>query len=171
MSNDLITEARELCEKATPGPWGYDGMHNEVHCHEDYFLIVSELRESPHEELLDEFGHTYNPNFALIARSRTIIPELCDALEKAQEQNKQLMHEVCKLACGSVGREKTLAKLEAEVAAAVGEGCDYCLSTWPERAADGFSDIWHGNKLSVGYGVFREISYCPMCGKRLEDKT
>ena len=83
---DLITEARELCSKATPGPWGYDGMHNEVHCHEDYFLIVSELRESPHEELLDEFGHTYNPNFALIARSRSLIPELCDALEKAEEE-------------------------------------------------------------------------------------
>jgi hypothetical protein len=50
------------------------------------------------------------------------------------------------------------------------KGCDYCLSTWPERAADGFSDIWHGNKLSVGYGVYREIGYCPMCGKRLEVK-
>ena len=87
---NLITEARELCAAATPGPWGYDGMHNEVHCHEDYFLIVSELRESPHEELLDEFGHTYNPNFALIARSRSLIPELADALEKAERENGRL---------------------------------------------------------------------------------
>jgi hypothetical protein len=49
------------------------------------------------------------------------------------------------------------------------KGCDYCLSTWPDRAADGFSDIWHKNKLSVGYGVYREIKFCPMCGKRLEE--
>jgi hypothetical protein len=48
------------------------------------------------------------------------------------------------------------------------KGCDYCLSTWPDRAADGFSDIWHKNKLSVGYGVYREIKFCPMCGRRLE---
>jgi hypothetical protein len=49
------------------------------------------------------------------------------------------------------------------------KGCDYCLSTWPDRAADGFSDIWHKNKLSVGYGIYREIKFCPMCGKRLEE--
>ncbi len=49
-----------------------------------------------------------------------------------------------------------------------GKGCNYCLQTWPDRAAAGVSDIWHGNKLSVGYGVYREIKFCPMCGKRLE---
>ena len=48
------------------------------------------------------------------------------------------------------------------------KGCNYCLQTWPDRAAAGVSDIWHGNKLSVGYGVYREIKFCPMCGKRLE---
>lgn len=46
-------------------------------------------------------------------------------------------------------------------------GCDYCLTTWPNHAG-GLSDIWHGNQLSVGYGIYREINYCPMCGKRLE---
>jgi hypothetical protein len=48
-----------------------------------------------------------------------MLDELCDALEKAEEQNKQLIHEVCKLACESVEREKTLAKLEAEVEHAI----------------------------------------------------
>ena len=43
--------------------------------------------------------------------------ELCDALEKAEEQNKQLMHELCKLAWESVERDKALARLEAEVMA------------------------------------------------------
>lgn len=48
-------------------------------------------------------------------------------------------------------------------------GCDYCLATWPNHAG-GLSDIWHGNQLSVGYGIYREINYCPMCGKRLEER-
>ena len=88
---DLITEARELCEKATPGPWGYDGMHNEIHAPhgDEYFLIMSELREHPGEKILDEYGHSYNANFALIARSRTLIPELCDALENTEKQLRE----------------------------------------------------------------------------------
>lgn len=172
---DLITEARELCERATPGPWEW----NKDRFHDGYSGITGK----DNEEVLfpnccndgddgaawfEDFPGEADRDFFI--RSRTLVPELCDALEKAQEQNKQLLYEVCKLACESLERDRTLARLEAEVAAAVGEGCDYCLSTWPERAADGFSDIWHGNKLSVGYGVYREIGYCPMCGKRLEDK-
>ena len=57
----------------------------------------------------------YSALSVFFAHSRTLIPELCDALEKAEEQNKQLMHEVCKLACESVERDRALAKLEAEV--------------------------------------------------------
>jgi hypothetical protein len=47
-------------------------------------------------------------------------------------------------------------------------GCDYCLTTWPNYVG-WLSDIWHGNQLSVGYGVYREINYCPMCGAKLEE--
>ena len=53
-----------------------------------------------------------------LAWYKTEVGRLCDALEKAQEQNKQLLYEVCKLACESVEREKNLARLEAEVMAA-----------------------------------------------------
>jgi hypothetical protein len=54
---------------------------------------------------------------SLSLATRDLLNGLCDALEKAQEQNKQLMHEVCKLACESVERDCALAKLEAEVMA------------------------------------------------------
>jgi hypothetical protein len=50
-----------------------------------------------------------------------MLDELCDALEKAQEHNKQLIREVSELACESVEREKALARLEAEVGAKLKE--------------------------------------------------
>lgn len=68
---DLITEARELCEKATPGPWmGLRAAYEDcllIKCDKDEYLM------SQHD-------------VAFIARSRTLIPELCDALEKAQAE-------------------------------------------------------------------------------------
>ena len=83
---DLITEARELCKYSEK--------------------IVNQL----HTERLD-----YELEYMPLIETIQVTSELCDALEKAQEQNKQLMHELCKLACESVGREKTMARLEAEV--------------------------------------------------------
>ena len=47
-------------------------------------------------------------------------------------------------------------------------GCPYCN---PETPGVG-TDIHRGNQLDVGYGVYREINYCPMCGGKLEpEKT
>lgn len=68
-TKNIITEARELCEKATPGPWmGLRAAYEDcllIKCDKDEYLM------SQHD-------------VAFIARSRTLIPELCDALEKAQ---------------------------------------------------------------------------------------
>ena len=87
--NDLITEARELCKYSEK--------------------IVNQL----HTERLD-----YELEYMPLIETIQVTSELCDALEKAEEQNKQLTREVCKLACESVEREKNLARLEAEVMAA-----------------------------------------------------
>lgn len=62
---NLITEARELCEKATQGPWE-SGNYGAV-CLKSGFKLGN----------IEGTG-----NAAFIARSRTLIPELCDALEK-----------------------------------------------------------------------------------------
>jgi hypothetical protein len=70
---NLITEARELCEKATPGPWeagGYGAV-----CLKSGFKLGN----------IEGTG-----NAAFIARSRTLIPELCDALEKANAEIERL---------------------------------------------------------------------------------
>lgn len=111
MSN-LITEARELCAAATPGQWKRHDTadYAEIHNGDTWGKALSPIAL---------VGYSEDADF--IARSRTLIPELCDALEKAQEQNKQLVHELIKLACESVEREKVLAKLEAEVMARLEE--------------------------------------------------
>ena len=101
---DLITEARELCEKATPGPW-----------EATFGMDCRAFIKTPNED--SDFKLYNHADAAFIARSRTLIPELVEALEKAERGNKQLMHEVCKLSRESLEREKTLARLEAEVAA------------------------------------------------------
>jgi hypothetical protein len=129
--NYLIKEARELASKATEGPW-----------QESYF--VDKPRYADWSVTQKEYANKYESlavrgpgvvgssecnrvfafqpdvllgDKAFVIRSRTLIPELCDALERAEEQNKQLMHEVCRLACESVERDKAMAKLEAEVMA------------------------------------------------------
>ena len=75
--NDLITEARELCAAATPGPWEYrngtdDGgtPYNEVVAKCPCCGLIA----SCHPVAGDG-------DAAFIARSRTLIPALCDALE------------------------------------------------------------------------------------------
>lgn len=123
--------------------------------------------------------------------AEVIIEELCDALENANEQNKQLLHELCKLACESVERDRALAKLEAEVMAArdsVREkqeretGCEYCQdgTEIAYQAKSKHIDSLEayicldGNILEAD--LFTDymavkINNCPMCGKRLEEQS
>lgn len=99
---DLITEARELCADATPGPWE-SGNYGAV-CLKSGFKLGN----------IEGSG-----NAAFIARSRTLIPELCDALEKATAKNDELIRELSELARESVKRDMALARLEAEVEHAI----------------------------------------------------
>lgn len=75
--NDLIKEARELCAEASDGPWERFDTPDYAEIH------VSGGREAGFSPvaLADE---AYNAAF--IARARTLVPELCDALEKAEAQ-------------------------------------------------------------------------------------
>ena len=81
MSKDLITEARELCAAATPGPWFNFGDWM-IHTEPD----VEQSGIAPEKVV----GTVKAENAAFIARSRTIIPELCDALEKAEKRIRLL---------------------------------------------------------------------------------
>lgn len=148
---DLITEARELCESATTGNSfsqkfaEIKRIINDVRTESEKLARTKQCYTCALGNQ-DEAG-TYCENaaddydcedegcsnfvdgsvsYAKIAEDdlHTVLealPELVDALEKAEEQNKQLMHEVCKLACESVERDRALAKLEAEVMTILGD--------------------------------------------------
>lgn len=97
--NPLIAEARRLNEEATPGPWGAEdtGMYcghacTPNGCHENHPSGESSL-DGP---LLEVNGWCVDDNnndrvfltqdANLIARYRTLAPELADALEKAEAE-------------------------------------------------------------------------------------
>lgn len=122
----LIAEAREIDRMATPGPWrrhdtdSYAEIHNGDTWGKDLSPIAL-------------VGCADDANF--IARSRTLLPALCDALEQAQatleqtwewdmykaalKEIERLRKELAALASESVKRDIALAKLEAEVMAAI----------------------------------------------------
>lgn len=86
---DELKYMRELCDKATPEPWAYDGMHDEIHCLADghnYYLIISTLREFHYERLIDTFGHTFNPDFEFIAASRAMVPRMLDYINRLENE-------------------------------------------------------------------------------------
>lgn len=77
----------EICKKATPGPWEYDGMHQEITTpHGDsYWLILSECRSAPDQLYKrDRFGHEYDANFAFIAAAREGWPHAINRAIKSE---------------------------------------------------------------------------------------
>lgn len=84
-----LDEMQEICEAATEGPWCYDEMHWEITTpqrKDGYWLIVSEARQTPDQEYhVDQFGHSYDANFAFIAHSRSDMPRLIAEVRRLRE--------------------------------------------------------------------------------------
>ena len=80
-----LDEIRARLEAATPGPWRYDGMHNEITTPESvdgYWLIVSECRSSPDQVLRqDAERNCFDANFDLIAHMREDMAALLEVVE------------------------------------------------------------------------------------------
>ena len=175
---ELIAEARELDRNATPGPWSVSEAEGDCenpkgcprnleecdndclkcdnwHWHQGAFV--------PQTKTIDwgDYTDMNDADAIFIARSRTLLPALCDALEQTQKENAQLIREVSALACESVEREKKLARLEAEVSAAVES---YQSGKWEKRPAGHY-------RCSVCDQVEWEpevCKYCCNCGARME---
>src|SRR5574344_1481788 len=71
--NELIKQARELCDAATPGPWIVYESGNTVKSH----MVIT---RSPWKCVTGGISPKTH-NAAFIAASRILIPQLCDALE------------------------------------------------------------------------------------------
>lgn len=106
--NELIRQARELCEKATPGPWEFCESGNTVKSH----MVIT---RSPRKCITGGISPKTN-NSAFIAASRTLVPQLCDALEAAQ---KDLIdyHHTQKVADGKTAENARLRRINEQLAA------------------------------------------------------
>ena len=106
LSEKELTELERLNTKRTPGEWHYDGQHNEITTPRggDYWLIVSECRSAPDQWYpIDEFGHSYDANFAFIAACSRDVPkmlETIEALRKALPSADELRKEAAYLKWG-----------------------------------------------------------------------
>ena len=90
---DLITEARELCSKVTPGLWQVK-LHNEDYGQgygeiTNFVDMGGTLLKIGIADTAEKYTE-YSTFSTFIARSRTLIQELCDALEKAENRIKLL---------------------------------------------------------------------------------
>ena len=72
MSEQLITEARELASRATDGPWNGTKFGYLVRGHDPMKNVLGNIKDEC--------------NLEFIARSRTLLPEMADAMEKAEAE-------------------------------------------------------------------------------------
>lgn len=85
MTNEQLSEIAARCAAATPGPWAYDGAHDEIttpYSETGYWLICSECRTAPNEAPVDIFGHQFSPDFDFIAHARTDVSALLAEIAK-----------------------------------------------------------------------------------------
>jgi hypothetical protein len=75
---DLITQARELGENATPEPWEAD----------THFVLKKQIARIEHICNADK-----RADAAFIAKARTLLPTLLAAYEQLQRENEQLRKE------------------------------------------------------------------------------
>lgn len=98
---DRLDEIRALCEAATPGPWEQTRPDREYVRNTDDFNVCMTRR-------------SYDAAF--IAASRTLVPQLCDALEAAQ---KELIdyHHTQKVADGKAAENVRLRRINEQLTA------------------------------------------------------
>ncbi len=97
----LIAEARELCAKATPPPWGYSEMsplHEGLYrwaeiCTDDDSVVIAETDQEGNIRVhpgLNDDSPQFEADGKFMSRSRTLLPALADALSSAQERIQSL---------------------------------------------------------------------------------
>jgi hypothetical protein len=106
MTNDQrIAEIKARAEAATPGPWYVPLYGFTIDTDEKHLLCMTGVSVSEQVDC----------DMRFIARAREDIPYLLDLLAERDAELKRLQKEVASLAIESIEREKTLARLEAEV--------------------------------------------------------
>lgn len=113
LNDGQLAELERLHAAATPPPWEYDGMHNEICTPKDkdeYWLIISECRSAPDQELKDDLGHGIDANFASIAALHNHFPALLRRMREAERERDEAEQEVEELKTNADEYEKDCTK-------------------------------------------------------------
>lgn len=115
-------ELRELCDKATPGPWeqSHAGTgRNGKFIIDEYFVRASEPDDvSVAADIIDPVsGQPSEANAAFIAAARTSVPALLDALEASEADVAELRALDAEAKVGADEQTKQLRALQSENAA------------------------------------------------------
>lgn len=150
---DLIAEARELCEKATPGPWEWTASNDfgsELEAENLKGVIGLEDDYPGYPECGEHLiMNLSKADAAFIARSRTLIPELCDTLVRVLNDAEGMRSNWYKSAENYQQKCRDITELEAELEKS--SGCVWCKDD---------SKVFHdGQHFHM---------FCSYCGKKLE---
>lgn len=144
--NELIKQARELCEKATPGPWWWSLSNLKV-------VIWGGAKDgnaATGKQIVvdgDEDFDCFPENAEFIAASRTLVPQLCDALEAAEKELIDYCH-TQKVADGKTAENARLRKIneqltdraeKAEAERDAANKCIYDTETYFDLGANKFA--------------------------------
>ena len=123
--SELIKQARELCEEATPGPW--------VRVDTPDYAEIHVEGTGPDGSPLSLVANSDNAD--LIATSRTIVPQLCDALKAAEKEIGRLidLSGDWKEAADQYHAERNDAIARAEKAEAERDTYKAALQNWHEQ--------------------------------------
>lgn len=102
--SELVTEARDLCNVATPGPWEIRARGNTVQSHQ----VVGHGEYSRTDVNIASGISPKTGNAALIARSRTLLPEMADEIERLEGCVKDIGKECAR-------RHDEIERLQAEL--------------------------------------------------------
>lgn len=123
--SDLLKEARELCEAATPGPW-ICGVTDGV------------VTDDPRNYLI--CTHCTDDDKKFIARARTLVPELVELCEEQQ----QAYYRAYKDYSEDIARWKARAEaLESAIKRKHRIKCEFCLQNKPKDTYQAYEcDSW-----------------------------
>lgn len=146
----LIKRAREVADKATPGPWYDDRYSKGIRvtsksiAHSRGYFYIARYPTRTNESLVSH--EEWDANSRFIAQSRTLVPELCYALENLVEKgcgiSKELFDDVCaerdlaedreaKLAVKNAELQTENARLREALELIKNDSCSYCRNCAP----------------------------------------
>lgn len=114
MYDELIQQARDLCEKTTPGPWSID--FNEPFSEDINGIFADKQDKYVFYIETDDCDAILDNDAAFIAASRTLVPQLCDALEAAQKELVDY-HHTQKVADGKTAENARLRRINEQLTA------------------------------------------------------